>query len=89
VSDQDDRNRPELAADVVQQPGQIFHRGRRGVVPAADGEPGPEYHDRMAAHRVPDGGGERDHPQHGQLEGGGGSGADRLAAVCDDDHAAD
>ena len=89
MPDQDDRNRPELAADLVQQPAQISYRGGLRVVPAAKHEPGPAHRHCLAAHRVPDGGGQRDHPEHGQLIRGGGFGAHRLAAVRDDHHAPD
>ena len=89
VPDQDDRDGSELAADVVQEAGQVTHRGGLCVVPAADLEARPAHRYLVPAYRVPDRGGERDHPEHGQLIGGGGFGAHRLAAMRDDHHAPD
>ena len=89
VPDQDDRNRPDPAADIVQQIAEVLHRGGLRAIPAADPEPGPTHQDAVAAQRLPDRDGHRDHPQHSRLNHAGGSGAHVLAAVGNHDHAPD
>jgi len=89
VPDQDDRNRPELTAEVVQVLAEVADRGGLRAVPALDPEPGPADHDAARGKRATDGGGERYHPEHGGMNRTRPGSAGHPAAVRDDDHSPD
>jgi hypothetical protein len=89
VPDQDDRDRTEPAADVVEDPAKIMHRQGLVAIPTAKLESRPEDDRTASPQRVPDGPGQRDHAQYGRLDGGSGLGADRLAAMGHHDHTGD
>jgi hypothetical protein len=79
----------DAGADIVQQIAEVLHRGGQCAIPAADPEPGSTHQDAVAAQRLTDRHGHRDHPQHSRLNRAGGGGAHLLAAVGNHDHAPD
>jgi hypothetical protein len=81
MPDQDDRDRTEPAADVVQDPVEIMHWQSLLAIPSAELESRPEDHCAASPQRSSDGPGQRDHAQHGRLNGGSGFGTDRLATM--------
>ena len=89
MPDQDDGNRPVLTTQVIQVFAEIADRGGPVAVPALEPEARPGDHHAAARKGAPDHGGHRDHPEHSGLNRGRGSGADRPAAVRDDDHSPD
>ena len=81
VPDQDEWYRAELGADVVEDPAQVGDGRGLLAVPAPDQQAGPEDDRATAPQRMPDGLGDWDHAQHGELNGAGGRGTHGLAAV--------
>jgi hypothetical protein len=89
MPDQDDRSRTEPAADVVQDRTEINHRQSLLAIPSAELESGPEDHCAASPQRMPDGPRQRDHTQHGRLDGGSGLRTDRPATMGHHDDAGD
>lgn len=87
VADEHDGHRPELGAKVIEQLGQVGDRGGQHAVPAPEPEPDPAYQYSLATRGPAYRAGHGDHPEHGRVNRGGGSGAHLPAAVRDDDHA--
>jgi hypothetical protein len=89
MPDQDDRHRTEPADDIVEDPTEVVHRQSLLAIPSAELESWPEDHCAASPQCVPDGPCQRDHAQDGRLDGGGGLGTDRPAAMGHHDDAGD
>jgi hypothetical protein len=76
MANENDRDRAEPTADVVQDAAEIAYRQSLLAVPAPQLEARPEDDGSASPQRVLDGPRDREHAQHGRLEGRRALGAD-------------